>query len=202
MDKILKKDRNKIIFSDDFNSPLTEEILHELKNVKKIVFGISFNQLIDNLPNNIRTIELGEYFNKPIDNLPIGLKKLIIGGCFHQQLDFLPQSLEHLEFSSDAIYYHPLDNLPRNLKILQLHGYYQLNIDNLPDSIEEITIGIIYYPINRISRFYDGMEIDDSVLFNMKIDKFPKKLKTFTIFEKYLYIDELKERLGEKLIIV
>ncbi len=59
----------KIEFDSNFNEPLDEYYLDEIKKCKIVFFGKRFDQSVDNLPNNVRQIYFGSNFDQPVDNL-------------------------------------------------------------------------------------------------------------------------------------
>ena len=56
-----------IVFNDSFNEKLSPQILDLLSRYKKVQFGTSYNQQIDNLPNSLTDLKLGKNFNQPVD---------------------------------------------------------------------------------------------------------------------------------------
>lgn len=107
-----------MIFEDFFSSPLTDDILEDMKKIKKIEFGNFFNEKVDNLPDNITHIHFGLYsFNQSVDNLPCNITHLYFSQNFNQSVDFLPCSVEVIHFG-----YHfnqKINNLPSNVKELK-----------------------------------------------------------------------------------
>jgi hypothetical protein len=62
------------------NEPITNEMLEEIKNYKKLYFGDNFNQPIcDILPNTITQLNFGYSFNHSLDNLPSTIKSIYFG---------------------------------------------------------------------------------------------------------------------------
>ena len=117
---------NKLVFIDEnFNEPISEQIIKDIirSNCKKIDFPNTFNQPIDNLPDDIIDLSLSVKFNQPINNLPINLKKLLIFGDFNQNIDNLP-----------PIYVSRLGG-----KLL-IFGDFNQNIDNLPPNLETLVV--------------------------------------------------------------
>jgi len=214
-DKILQKLKKvkKIIFNDCFN----ESIKKIPKNITCIHFGFEFNNSVEYLPQNIEELQFGRNFDQPLNNLPKNLKKLIfpsdtvldnlphnliqlvLDENYDQPLDFLPTGLKSILFETYSIFSHPLNNLPNTLTLIEIPLKYQFEIDNLPDSLEEVRIGVKKYNI-----FY-RLECDITNKennFDKKIRKFPANLKKLYIFSDYLFLDDLKEKLGNILHIV
>ena len=237
-----------LVFNFGFNEPITEKYVEIMKKVKRIHFGQSFNQLVDNLPNNIieihfgysfdkyidnlpdgleelylgylfnrpmnnlpkslRKLVLSYYFNKPLDNLPCNLKELIVNDVSNYPLDMLPHGLEVLRFKGGSIYRHSLDYLPCTIRILDIPINYDMDLNNLPDSVEEMYIGVkedFTKSFMRNRRFEVIKEISSrsSPLFKTRrINKLPAKLKKLYVFSEYDYIDELKNKLGSRVIVV
>ena len=116
--------KHKIIFNNDYNEPLDIHILNILKNYEIVIFGMNFNQNIDNLPNNIEILVLDAEFNNPVLKWPNNLKVLKFDACDYS-------------FNGYCKFNHKLINLP-NIKELMIGTFYNHNIDNLPDSIEKL----------------------------------------------------------------
>jgi len=154
--------KNVYFFPETFNSPVTSELIERIGNPEFLYFGKSFNQPLDDLPENIVSICLvesidfdhpldnlpqklnylnigGYYFNRPIDFLPPDLKDLYLPENFNQPLNNLPRSLEYL--NCGVFFNQPLNNLPEGLKKLRLCGLrYKYDLLNLPDSLEKLEI--------------------------------------------------------------
>jgi len=185
---------------------INDKIFERIKNDKKIIFGPYYNSPIANLPNAVESISFyGGSFNYPIDNLPNNLKSLTLNSRFNQPVDFLPQGLEVLKFLCGSIFSHRLDNLPNTLKILEIPLKYNQDINCIPDSIQELRIGVktmandenLFYP--EVSSICSE---DDMINFDKHIKKIPGRLKKLFIFPKYEFIDELKEKLGDKVVVI
>ena len=164
---------NKLVFIDEnFNEPITEQIIKDIirSNCKKIDFPNTFNQPIDNLPDDIIDLSLSVKFNQPINNLPINLKKLLLFGEFNQTIDNLPPNLETLVIVGN--FNQEINNLPNNLKYISLPVNYNQNINMLPDSVEFIWLSYNYVT---------------------KIDNIPTNLKEIKIFASYPYLRNLKK---------
>ena len=113
---------NKTLYlNSDFNRPLTEVTFP--KDIHQIVFGVSFNQEVNNLlPNHITHITLNYAFNKDISKLPKNLKTLSLGYNFNQELNNLPISLKCLSFGGFFIKdISRASTLPKYLKYLYIN---------------------------------------------------------------------------------
>ena len=126
-----------IIFSEFsfFNKPLlsNEDAWFPPKLIN-LVFGQSFNRLIDGLPETLESLTFGEDFNQPVDNLPPNLKYLTFGEDFDKSVDYLPDGLVVLKFGT----------------------YFNQSIDNLPDSIQELSFGAKFK--RKINKFPQSLE--------------------------------------------
>ena len=209
----------KISFGTTFNKPIkikipsnvidinfgyyfNQELDNLPDNLEHLILGFHFNRRIDNLPVTLKILYLSQYFNHPIDNLPVGLKELRINDDFNHSLDFLPNGLEKITFMETSIFSHSFDNLPTTLKEIEIPISYPGSINNLPDSIEEIRIGVKYkYYVKRRLICKERTNITPPFSY-VKITRFPSNLKRLYIFDDYLHLEELKEKLSEKLIIV
>lgn len=122
---------NYLEFCPSFNNPID----NLPDNIEFIIFPINsdFNQPINNLPSKLKHLELYDNFNQPLDNLPHGVKTLIINSYYNHPLDNLPESLENLEIRGEFNY--SLNNLPRGLKTLIIKDVYDYNDYHLKSSI-------------------------------------------------------------------
>lgn len=200
MDYTIKKN-DKIIFGKSFNQCLTDNLINKMRQFNTVWFNDYFDHPVDNLPENIREIRFGDRFNQLIDNLPGNLKILVLGSYFNQPIDFLPRSLKKLYFNQFCFYDHYLDNLPFGLEVIGIPGTYKKKLDNLPDSLEIIFIGVSMFNGSYIS-FHNSWEDIFKVCFSHRIQRFPSNLKKLYIFSGYRYLDDLREKLGDKLVVV
>lgn len=92
-----------------------------------------------------------------------------------------------------------MDNLPNTLIVLKIVKYFQNSLNNLPDSIKYLYIGISK---NNFIKYLDDLYIENKSVFNLKIEKLPKNLKKLYIFGKYKYIGLLKDKIGDKLVVI
>ena len=72
----IPKETVKLEFDNNFNEPI--DIQH-LDKLTEIVFGDSFNEMIDNLPPNISKLKFGFAFNKEVNLLPNKLFQITFG---------------------------------------------------------------------------------------------------------------------------
>lgn len=147
--------------------------LNKCKTLKHLVFGDDFNQVTDYLPPNLQSIIYGFSFNQEINNLP-QIKALKLGFNFVKNLDFLPASLIHLELlfhypyplghMAASQYFSPYSSVKRNLKLNHLpQGLETLiitylrgvNLLNLPMSIKKLVTEEI--PIEYYASYYKNI---------------------------------------------
>ena len=132
-------------------------IKYKIEN-KKIIFLDTFNEPIDNLPDNIEEIIFGNDFNQSVNNLPINLKKIYFADKFNQSLDLLPNGLEEIEFSPDSEFQQLLDNLPNSLKVLKFGFNYNRPLENLPEGLKILQLSyrfkhsMLKFPL-RLTKF-------------------------------------------------
>jgi hypothetical protein len=120
MDNVFHVKNNEIIFFENFNSQLSDEIIQTINETKcdTIIFGNYFNQKVDQLPNSILSLTFGNSFNQSIDNLPQKLTSLTFRNNFNQNVDLLPNSILSLTFG--YCFNQPVDNLPKKFDIQNL----------------------------------------------------------------------------------
>lgn len=213
-------------FIDSYNEKIVifghvKELFYQLlKTVKEIDFsymqGLNVETSLDNLPNHITHIYLNNKYNKTLNNLPNSLKVISFGNEYNQPIDFLPESLEEIYFQTYSIFSNSFDNLPSSLKILEIPILYKNDINNLPDSLEELRIGVKKKEFeNEYKYINEGQDTDlegyhypidtllniDTIFQPNLIKRFPHNLRRLVVHNEYLYIDDLKEILGEKLFI-
>ena len=121
-----------------FNEILTN-IPKEVENLIFSCHSSSFNQPVDNLPENIYKIRFGFCFNQPVDNLPKKLTQLTFGYKFNKPVDNLPKNLKYLTFNNE--FNQPVDNLPNNLIELTFGYSFNQSVDNLPNNLKYLTFG-------------------------------------------------------------
>jgi hypothetical protein len=130
-----------IVFSEFsfFNKPLlaNEEPWLPPKLIK-LVFGQTFNKVIDGLPEALESLTFGEDFNQPVDNLPPNLKYLTFGEEFNKSVDYLPDGLLVLSFG--RYFDQSIDNLPNSIQELSLGAKFKRKINKLPQSLEKLFI--------------------------------------------------------------
>ena len=101
-------DDNKIIFSDEFNEPLTEYI-SLISRQSVLYFGNNFNQELTYIPQNITKIIFGKKFNKSLENLP--------------------DTLESIIFVPDSEYYYPLNFLNVYQQSNQISSFFHQQVE-------------------------------------------------------------------------
>jgi len=139
-------ENEKLIFFDFYNEQLSEEILEIMKTVKKVVFGMNFNQPLPDLScHQLQKIVLRGRFNHPLHYLPVGLKYLRLGEDFdYPIINKLPSSLETLILSDR--FNQPVCNgvfsaFPLTLKVLKFGTAFNQPIGILPANIEYLFFG-------------------------------------------------------------
>ena len=184
---------NLMIFSRDFNDPLDESILADMKKCEHIIFNCEFQKPVDNLPNNIVKITF-QFFdlysrnmtkpsNLKMDNLSHSLKELFIYGEYYGFLDMLPSGLEKLyieKFTGSN-----LNNLPNNLKYLKVEYYLaKEQITCFPQNLKELCFTKFFN--QDISHLPDSVEILElGISFERRITKLPDMLKYLKIGDVY-----------------
>jgi hypothetical protein len=132
---------DKIVFKNNFNQIIDENIKKDLCSFTDIKFGHDFNQPINNLDQNIINLEFTSYsdFNQPIDNLPDSIETITFGKNFNHPVDNLPEKLKFVRFG--FTFDKSLNNLPLGLITLIIYSkQYSYNFDSLPDTIEKLHI--------------------------------------------------------------
>lgn len=140
--------------------------------LKRLEFGLRFNQELGILPDGLKKLYFGDHFNQRLDNLPAGLKKLKLGMCFNQFLDNLPVGLEHLSLGKYSL---SLDFLPSNLRFMRIN-VCQNRLDNLPDSLKVLELSEVNTDINLLPDSIEILKLNK--IFGV-IRRFPKNLKLF-----------------------
>ena len=210
--------KNKIEFSQNFDDPLSEDIIEDIKKCEIIYFNYDFNQPVNNLPNNIRKIIFGKKFNQPVDHLPQEIMMINFCCDFNQTIDFLPINLICLSLGPK--FNQPIDNLPENLKKLTIHnfsnelnvknfhsdrlnindapGKFNQKIDNLPINLKALYIltGYFNQSIDNLPKSLEILELGQK--FNYPVDNLPKSLKYLTLGLDFNHpVDNLPENLKE-----
>ena len=109
-------------------------------NLTHLTFGSTFNQIVDNLPKNLTHLTFGHYFNQSVDNLPSSLTYLTLGMYFNQKIDNLPNNLTHLTIGH--CFSQSIDKLPKSIRKLGFYSCSKIR-NNIPENIEKIKI--IFY---------------------------------------------------------
>ncbi len=128
-----------LTFNNDFNQPISKQIIDIIKTNKNIQFGFAFNQPVKNLPNTIEKLFFDCKFNQPLDLLPEGIKSLGVGRDFNQSLYSLPKSIISIEYRSTFDL--DLTILPIQLKrLIILNSNIDSDYDCLPDDLEHLSL--------------------------------------------------------------
>lgn len=114
---------------------------NSLESLSTLIFGVSFNNIINKYPQNIRNIAFGMYYNRPIINLPPNIKCICLGANYNLSLH-LPNTVTHLALGFN--YNYPLINLPSSLLYLKLGYKYKHDLCNLPPNLEELVLNTNY----------------------------------------------------------
>jgi hypothetical protein len=133
-----------IRFDDEFDKPIPAIFFDNNRNIKDIIFGMYFDQIIEPnvLPSKLNRLEFGFDYNKPIQPgvLPEDLKELKFGNQFNQRIDIgvLPSNLDCIEFGDK--FNQPLDMriLPQGLRTLVISTYYNFAINDVPPTLKII----------------------------------------------------------------
>jgi hypothetical protein len=157
-------------------------------NLKKIIFGYSFNNPLDYLPDGLEELEfvINSHFDHDLSNLPTSLKRITIGYKFSKSLDCLPKKLEYLKipfsydgeikifpqelkhlyfynsnkYSTDKKYEHEIKNLPDNLIEIRYPPHYSHQITTIPKSLKIISISNNYKFINELKKMFPEIKIN------------------------------------------
>ena len=181
-----------LIFKPEFNDKL-DEYYNVINKYNKIMFSNYNDPLIAIKTNNEWNREyLNNYiesdFNQKIDlSNNINLTHLTLSGDFNQKI-FIPLSVKSLTMAYCNNQY-IIDNLHNNIEELTIIKT-SLNLDNLPNSIKNIYIKYYKKEINNLPNSIEYLELIDN---DLKIKKFPKKLKTIKCDEDYTYINDFKD---------
>lgn len=163
----------------DLNVKSDVFFLYPFRNLKKLYFNDSFNELLkpNIFPKTLNFIHLGDAFNQKLtkDIFHEGMKTIIFGDSFNQPVrpDILPDSLENLEFGDHFdLFFKRKFKFPSNLKNLEFgmnfgrklrysffpkkleslklkNSKYNSIIKKLPRKLRHLHIGGYYYDIDR-----------------------------------------------------
>ena len=175
-----------VVFNDNYNEELSEEILLFLNSYQRIQFGI--NSIPIHLPANITHIKFGEEFNQPINSLPSNQKyycdktnsMVESSGVTHISFNkwFNNQSQNQMEIETDGKFNHPVENLPNSLTHLKFGKHFNQPIDNLPPSLMQLELGDDFnQPIDNLPRSLVHLEFSQKSCFNKSINNLPVSLK-------------------------
>lgn len=157
------------------NSQVVNDELSEwiIKNgITRVIITGNFDNSIDNLPDTIKSISIKYgYFNQPVNKWPSNLSSLEINAMkFQQNVINLPRITE----LSVDVYDKDLIIIPDSVKILTIHT---LESDHDLDKLVNLHTLIIENA-------------------NVKINKFPSKLKNFSVKEYAFELDNLPSSLN------
>ena len=184
-DQHYKIEGNKISFYRDFIEPL-DDYLYLIQQCEEVWFVNTFNQSINNLPDNIKKITIeNTTYDKPINKLPDNLEAF----TFHT---------EFYDFPNNKLF-----DFPKTLKHL---GWYcfgctnlKITIDMFPKTLLSLTLGIefensdLYYFSNLKELTIDICD------FNQSLDNLPNTIEKLTIISDTfdLPLDNLPNLLKE-----
>jgi hypothetical protein len=151
IDDILPEGLIELTFGMYYDNPINRLPL----GLKKIVFGVLFNQCLNScIPNGCEHLEFGDGFNQPImlGDIPPTIKYLSFGRYFNQSIaGVLPDSIETLVFG-ECFNQNINGILPRNLKSLTLGYNFKGTIVDVPVSLSALSITEDYpHPISHLS---------------------------------------------------
>lgn len=130
--------------SSDFDYPINNLPV----NLKVLILGNKFNQVLDYLPEGILLLSTGNSFIHPLDKLPEGLEVLIIGNNFNNTLNNLPSSLQELVLNS-YVFNESVYNLPTNIKKFYIHSK-----STIKNQLKNINCLIEYLPVTKVLKNY------------------------------------------------
>ncbi len=195
---------DEIIFDSNFDEPFSNDIIEILSTVKKITFGLKYNQPLANIPGNITHIAftgdnpisinrfnqqidkdclpkslthlmLGYSFNQCVDNLPFGITHLRFGWEFNKPLNNLPNSITHLRFGWE--FNQPVDFLPNSIRELFFYRSFNQSVDNLPEGITHLTFGLLFnQSINNLPLSLTYLKIGEEYVENRTISTFKQSI--------------------------
>lgn len=148
--KFINTTKIKLYFNNVFNKKVDN--LPKTTRLFDLIVCSSFNQTIDNLPNNIDNIIIVCIsFNQKIDNLPTNLKYFkLYSNVFKNKLNklhnvvfntnidlngmYLSSTIKTLTYDSNIL----ISNLPSTIKTLTIQSEYKKQLDMLPEGIEKL----------------------------------------------------------------
>lgn len=177
------KHNNEIIFDKEFNNTFDYSIL---EGIDSIYFGKNFNTELKKIPNHIKKIQFGLFFNQSIDNMfdienskievlifgykeyyccyfnklvkqwPKSIREIYFGNCFTCKLINLPNKLEKLYFQIGVNH---LIDFPESVKTLIFRDYVieemvfprnmeklsilrSVNPSNYPENVKELELKV------------------------------------------------------------
>jgi len=185
---------------------LTFPIVDFPKNLKKLYLDVNCYYNLENLPEGLEDLTIFNRNSFPdgcsFDNLPSSLKILKVGYCnWEKPFDYLPANLEKL---SILVYKfkHPVDNLPIGLKYLEVNLDGNQKINNLPLGLEYLRINVnskYSQPVRNLPPSLKHFNCNN--FFDSEIVELPESLKWVKVGLNYTFINDLKARYGDKVIV-
>jgi len=158
------------------------------ESIEKLVFGLRFNEVIENYPKNLKYLEFSAKFNHPINNLPSGLEELYLNGKFNQPLDNLPSTLKKLSFFGiyQSEFNQTIDDLPSGLQELYLFCEFNKPLDVLPSNLQMLYLSSSFnHPLNNLPTNLKQIVFPSNSNFSFPIDNFPDSLDEIKIPKDY-----------------
>jgi len=183
-----KIENDTIRFSHNYDDPLSKNLLEiiRLNNINQLVFGMNFNQSLENLPscvktiifksfhydcpldnlsNGVETLKLSKFYDRNIDNLPLSVQTIYFGEFFNQKLDELPFTIKNLYFPITGKFNKKLSNLPEGLETIFLPREYYRKFDNLPKNLKKIIVHQSYPYMEELKKIVSKKDILNTYIF-------------------------------------
>jgi len=185
---------------------MTHPIVAYPRNLKKLYLDVNCYCNLENLPDGLEDLSIvsGKHLRMDysFDNLPSSLKRLRVEYCkCDKTFDFLPVNLEQLFLLTDP-FTQPIDNLPIGLKYLDVNLDGNQTIYNLPKGLEYLRINTdtkYNQPIMNLPKNLKYLNCNNR--FDSEIIELPDSLIWVKVGSHYTFINNLKSRYGDKLII-
>jgi len=175
--------------------------------LKWVKFGKSFNNSIDDLPDDIEYIYFDDAtsFNQKINKFPKNLKKLTICG-FNPIINQLPYTLKYLELYDVNHYYDEIINFPPNL--ISLTTFIKENYENynyLPITLKSLHIDSFYFDnTNDYDSYISLMNLPPNLKYlyiagskkiSINCNYLPDSIKELILYQVYTNIYKLPSNL-------
>lgn len=214
------KHNNEIIFDKEFDNTFDYSIL---EGVDSIYFGKNFNTELKKIPNHIKRIQFGLFFNQPIDDMfdvenseievlifghkeyycchfnklvkkwPKNIREIYFGNCFTCKLINLPNKLEKLYFQIGVNH---LIDFPDSVKTLVFRDYViedmvfprnmeklsilrSVNPSNYPENVKELELKVHSNHVINLPRNLEILTLSGSYTGEIIL---PDGLKKFNFF--------------------